>query len=92
LQRITAALESKIDVTSFESLVRAVNSKAERADLEHMRQREPAQNTSAASENALLSQQLVHKIMSDIDSKVLGVQRDWQLTAKDFATELENLK
>jgi hypothetical protein len=30
--------------------------------------------------------------MSDVDSKVLGVQRDWQLTAKDFATELENLK
>lgn len=30
--------------------------------------------------------------MNDLDQKVLAVQRDWQLTSKDFATELENLK
>lgn len=36
LQRVIAALENKIDIGSFESLVRAVESKADRADIMHM--------------------------------------------------------
>jgi hypothetical protein len=36
LQRIIGALENKIDITSFESLVRAVEMKADRQDLNHI--------------------------------------------------------
>jgi hypothetical protein len=36
LQRVIAALENKIDITSFEALVRAVESKADRNELNHI--------------------------------------------------------
>jgi hypothetical protein len=38
LQRVIAALENKIDVTSFETLVRAVESKADRHELHQIPQ------------------------------------------------------
>ena len=38
LQRVIAALENKIDITSFEALVRAVEAKADRHELAHLPQ------------------------------------------------------
>jgi hypothetical protein len=94
-------LESKIDIGSFENLVRAVENKADRSDLDHAirteRFKENPSGDVSDKETILREQQhhldrAVQKIMLDIEQKVQGVEREYQLTSKDFATELENLK
>ena len=84
IQRVLTALDSKVDSTSFNQIVKAIENKADKFEIQ-------AVNKGADAEVS----NKVHKLTSefnDMDKKVDDMERAMQRLIKDSDAELENLR
>jgi len=84
IQRVFAALDSKVESASFNQIVKAVENKADKFEVQTM-------NTGADAEVS----GKVHKLAAecnDMERKVEDIERTIQRLVKDSDSELENLR
>ncbi|CDW81229.1 UNKNOWN [Stylonychia lemnae] len=86
LQRVIAALENKIDITSFEGLVRAVESKADRHEVS---QQPSSFRASTEVDKAL---QKFNNDKFDMEKRLNDIERSVQVTQRDAISQVDQIK
>lgn len=84
LQRIIGALENKIDLSSFEALVRAVEMKPDRHELNHV--------LPSSYRGTMIDKELDRSAQYEIERRVQEVEKQIQLINRDIGLQTEQMK
>ena len=85
LQRIISALENKIDIASFEALVRAVEMKPDRHELSHVL---PSSYRGGAGAS-MIEKEMDRSMQHEFERRILEVEKQVQVVNRDISMQTE---